>query len=90
MVHLAMLDRAVEVDIGDGRLVRVLSAEDLIIYKALAGRPRDEDDIKGMLSRQGDRLDLGLVERHLRSLCDLLESDEPLQLLRRLVKATKP
>lgn len=83
-----VMDRAVEMDIGQGRLVRVLSAEDLIIYKALAGRSRDQDDIKGILSRQGHALDLSLVERHLMSLCELLESDEPLQLLRRLVKAT--
>jgi hypothetical protein len=40
-----------------GCQVPVATAEDLIVMKALAGRPRDDDDIRGMFVAQGDRLD---------------------------------
>lgn len=46
-----VMERAVSMDIGDGRLVTVISPEDLIIHKALAGRPRDAEDIQGILIR---------------------------------------
>jgi hypothetical protein len=37
--------------------VPVATAEDLIVMKALAGRARDEDDVRGIFAAQGDRLD---------------------------------
>ncbi len=54
------LARAVRVDIG-GATVPVISAEDLIVTKILAGRPKDIDDIRGVLAERGAQLDMGRV-----------------------------
>ena len=40
-------------------------AEDLIVHKAVAGRPRDVDDLVGIVNRQYGRLDLAYVRRWL-------------------------
>jgi hypothetical protein len=37
--------------------VFVATPEDLLIMKLLAGRPRDEEDLEGLVIVQGDRLD---------------------------------
>ena len=54
------LARAVRVDVG-GATVPVISAEDLIVTKILAGRPKDIDDIRGVLAERGAQLDMGRV-----------------------------
>ena len=48
--------------------VKTCSAEDLIVYKAFADRPRDWVDIEGVLVRQGSTLDLERIEIELRPL----------------------
>jgi Nucleotidyl transferase AbiEii toxin, Type IV TA system len=48
--------------------VKTCSAEDLIVYKAFADRPRDWVDIEGVLIRQGSALDLERIEIELRPL----------------------
>lgn len=40
-----------------GRNVPVATAEDLLIMKILAGRPQDDQDLRGLVIAQGDRLD---------------------------------
>ncbi len=60
--------RAVPYDLGHGRVVRLCSAEDLLIHKALAGRPQDVLDIEGIVARQGRALDMAYVRRWLREL----------------------
>jgi hypothetical protein len=57
--------RALMHELGEGRSVRLCSAEDLIIHKALAGRPQDVLDIEGIVARQGSALDVGYVRRWL-------------------------
>lgn len=74
-----VVERAVEYDLGGGRKVRLCSAEDLIIHKAIAGRPQDLMDIEGVILRQGERLDVGYIRRWLRTFSDLLETDEVIQ-----------
>lgn len=54
--------RAVWVDVG-GTSVPFATAEDLIIHKLFAGRPRDLEDAVGVVRRAGDRLDWSYVER---------------------------
>jgi hypothetical protein len=48
--------RAEPFELG-GCLVPVASTEDLLITKVLAGRPQDEQDIRGLVTVQGERLD---------------------------------
>lgn len=40
-----------------GRPVKVATTEDLVIMKALAGRPQDDQDLRGMLIAQSQRMD---------------------------------
>lgn len=81
------LERAVEVEIGDLR-VPVISPEDLIVAKLLAGRGRDLDDVAGILRERGGSLDLGRVRDTL-SLIEsaLSRSDLTPQLERQLDRA---
>ncbi len=57
--------RAEPVDLG-GLEVPVLSAEDLVTTKILAGRPKDIDDVAGILRERGKRLDLERIRATLR------------------------
>ena len=56
------LDRARVVDLG-GVEVPVISPEDLVIAKVLAGRPKDTEDVRGVLRAQGPGLDAARIER---------------------------
>ena len=53
------IEAAVHMDIGGGVRVPFIRAEDLIVTKILAGRPKDLDDVRGILLEQGERLDVG-------------------------------
>jgi len=66
------LNRAVFVDLGDDLRVPVLSAEDLIVTKVLAGRPNDLEDIRGILRERLERLDLADVRQTLKDLEEAL------------------
>jgi hypothetical protein len=57
--------RAALFDIGDGREIRICSAEDLLVYKCVAGRAIDLRDVEAIVARQGDRLDVSHVRRWL-------------------------
>ncbi|MGZ5494496.1 MAG: nucleotidyl transferase AbiEii/AbiGii toxin family protein [Thermoanaerobaculia bacterium] len=65
------LQRAISIDV-DGTFIPVISPEDLIVTKVLAGRPKDIEDIRGVLHERRASLDLerirtvlGLLERAL-------------------------
>jgi predicted nucleotidyltransferase len=68
--------RAVDYEIGANRSVKLCSAEDLIVHKAVAGRPQDLYDIEGIVIRQRDRLDQDYLRRWLQIFAEWLESDE--------------
>ncbi len=57
------IDRAATVRVG-GVAVRFASVEDLVVLKVVAGRPRDLDDVRGVLVRH-PALDAGYVRRWL-------------------------
>jgi uncharacterized nucleotidyltransferase DUF6036 len=61
------LDRAQVLDFG-GVEVPVMSPEDLVVTKVLAGRPKDRDDVAGILRERGERLDLERIRSMLRLL----------------------
>lgn len=66
------LDRADLVDFG-GVPVRVASAEDLIVYKAVAWRDRDRADIERLLARHGPRIDLPRVRTLIEEFAEALD-----------------
>ena len=71
--------RASEIEIDTGKTIRMCSAEDLIIHKAVAGRPQDVVDVETVVLRQGARLDIGYIRRWLGEFSDLLANPDVLQ-----------
>jgi hypothetical protein len=71
--------RAVEIEVDTGKYVRVCSAEDLIIHKAVAGRPQDIVDIESVVLRQGRRLNVDYIRRWLGEFSDLLANPDILE-----------
>ena len=68
--------RAADYEFAPGVAARTASAEDLIVFKAFAARPKDWIDIEGIVIRQGDRLDWELIQRYLSPLVELKEEPE--------------
>ena len=56
------IERAVLVDVGK-REVPFASAEDLVLHKLFAGRPRDVEDAAGVVRRKGPELDWEYLDR---------------------------
>jgi hypothetical protein len=83
------LRRARTVDIG-GAPVPVLSPEDVVITKVLAGRPKDVDDARSVLQAQPD-LDLGWIRQALGLLEEALGQSDLLRLFdAELARAHRP
>ena len=76
-----MMQRATAFAFADECAVVTTSAEDLVVLKAFAGRPRDWADVEGIVSSQHDALNWTQVESELRSLSDVMESSETLERL---------
>jgi len=73
-----VMRRAADYELQPGRIVRVCSAEDLIIHKAVAGRGQDWADIEGVIARQGDALDVRYIRTWLREFANLLAKPDVL------------
>ena len=65
------LTRAVPVTIG-GLAIPVISPEDLVVTKVLAGRPKDVEDVRGILAERAAEMDLSHIREMLRLLEDAL------------------
>lgn len=52
-----VIERAKDIEIKPGIMVRICTAEDLIIYKMLSMRILDARDAEGIINYQGDTLD---------------------------------
>lgn len=76
------LQRAIPVDV-DGIVVPVISPEDLIITKVLAGRPKDVEDIRGVISERRASLDVERIRAILRLLEEALTQSDLLPLFER-------
>lgn len=55
--------------------VPVARPEDLVIFKAIAWRPQDQQDVERLLALHGDRMDLERVRRRVGELAEALEID---------------
>jgi hypothetical protein len=53
----------------------IAQPEDLVIYKAIAWRPQDQQDVERLLVLHGDRMNLDRVRHRVRELGEALEVD---------------
>lgn len=75
----AFLERAIVVDVG-GVPVPVIAPEDLVVTKILAGRPKDLEDVRGILAERGARLDPEAIRATLQLLEEALGQSDLLPL----------
>jgi hypothetical protein len=71
--------------IAEGVSLLTCSAEDLVVFKAFAGRPQDWIDIEGIALRQHPHLDASLIWQELDPLLALKEDEQTGPRLRRLL-----
>lgn len=77
--------RATDHAYDDGVVLRTCSAEDLVIFKAFAGRDRDWADIRGIVMRHGPELDDELIWEELTPLLELKKAPEDMSKLRTIL-----
>jgi hypothetical protein len=68
----AAIQRARRVRVG-AAWVRIATAEDLIVHKAISSRSRDYEDVTGIIRRQGPNLDRQYLDPLIRGLAADLE-----------------
>ncbi|MEO8024847.1 MAG: nucleotidyl transferase AbiEii/AbiGii toxin family protein [Bryobacteraceae bacterium] len=68
-----MIDRASDFEFTPGSRFRTCSAEDLIVMKLFAARPIDYQDARGVVARQGSRLNWNIVESEIEPLAEIME-----------------
>ena len=66
----------------------MISVDDLLVLKILAGRTKDLEDVRGILLRQGNSVDKPAVERRLRELEMLLEQSDLVAHWKKLARVT--
>ena len=71
-----VFNRAVSHELETGKKIRLCSPEDLIIHKAVAGRPQDLIDIQGIIYRQRDKLELSHIRKWLSQFANILGNPE--------------
>lgn len=72
-----------------GVRISIAQPEDLIIFKAVAWRPQDQQDVERLLALHGDHVDLGRLRRHVKELGDALEIDRLRELDLVIARTTK-
>ena len=83
------VERSSPFAVGGGASLLTCSAEDLVVFKAFAGRDKDWLDIDGVLVRQTGRFDEELVWRELRPLLEIKPSPETESRLRTLIERSR-
>lgn len=86
--ELEALERASSVDFGGERIV-VPQVEDLIVYKAVAWRERDKEDVERLLLLHGDETDLERVRDLMRQFAEALEEPGRVGELEALITRTQ-
>ncbi|MBI2204715.1 MAG: hypothetical protein HYU41_12770 [Candidatus Rokubacteria bacterium] len=79
------VDRASAFTVDAGVTLTTCSAEDLVVFKAFAGREKDWLDIEGIALRQRGQLDEDLIWAELGPLLDLKQAPEAADRLRRVL-----
>lgn len=74
------LQRSVWIEFPEIGRLRMIAPEDLIIHKCVAGRPRDVEDVIGILIRQRLRVDISWIRRWLAAFREAVDSHDPLAL----------
>lgn len=82
-----VIRRATPFEFAPGHVFVTCSAEDLIVLKAFAGRPRDWLDIEMIKVRQKNRINWAQALRELAPLAALKEAPESVEKLRRIARA---
>jgi predicted nucleotidyltransferase len=86
----SVIARARRVEVRPGVRLRLCTAEDLIVYKAFAGRPLDWADVESIIARQPrGKLDWRYIYAQLKPLAELKEEPDivpKLKNLRRIVE----
>ena len=77
--------RAVALPLG-AVTVRLCTAEDLILHKIISDRPRDREDVEGVILRQRGALDRAYLDPLIRELVRDLERPEVLELYRECLR----
>lgn len=67
------IERSSTWEIEAGVTIRTCSAEDLLLHKLIAGRPRDLADVETIVARQGRRLDAARVRRLVAAFAEVKE-----------------
>lgn len=84
-----LMKNAINFKINKKNSIRICSAEDLIIHKALAGREKDIKDIETIILRQGKKLNIKYIKKWLKAFSEILETREMLYNFERLWKKIK-
>ncbi len=79
-----VVSRATRYEFLPGLSLLTCSAEDLVVLKSFADRPRDWADVETIVVRQQERLDWGYILEQLRPLCQIKEAPEIIERLRHL------
>ncbi|MFQ6033848.1 MAG: DUF6036 family nucleotidyltransferase [Candidatus Bipolaricaulia bacterium] len=83
------LERAVLIDFPEVGRLRLIGPEDLIIHKCVAGRPRDVEDVEGILIRQRLQLDLGLIRGWLGEFRTVVDTHDPAKLFEQALERAR-
>lgn len=86
----AAIQRGRLVELQPGWTVRVCSPEDFIVYKLLAPRGRDYDDLVGVIRRQGDALDDAYVVKWLREFEQALDDSTLVKTYQQIRQGIRP
>lgn len=69
-----------------GHSVRFVTAEDLILHKIISDRPRDQNDVEGIIEAQRDVLDRRYLDDRIRALAQDLENPDLWRRYERLLR----
>jgi predicted nucleotidyltransferase len=72
MPEIKLLEKALKVEIGNAS-ANFCTPEDLILLKIISERPRDLEDVQGVLRFRKEDLDYGYLEPRIQDLADLLD-----------------